>query len=139
MTRFGIFSRQQSLHSNQQEYVEQTLTIPLPTNTADPEKSILTTLFYAKMNAERSRAFASSRQHPLEITQALLDEWLRFAGDHYRLALRQQGVAHQFNMDIASVILDLINSNIPEAQRTYANSDPNVRVDPDSGNLRFYQ
>jgi len=70
MTAWGLLFRQRSLHSNQGEYEEQTLTIPLPTNTADPELSILTSFFYMKMQQELSSAFSRSTASPVSITHA---------------------------------------------------------------------
>ena len=81
MTWWGLLHRQSSLYSDQQTYNEKTLTIPLPTNTADPETAILTTFFYRLMNQERTRAFQ------------LLTEWIGVAGDFYRLSTRQLGPA----------------------------------------------
>lgn len=63
------------LHSDQREYDEQTLAIPLPTNKADPETAILTTFFYMKMNQERAIAFRGSTESPVSITARLLREW----------------------------------------------------------------
>ena len=137
MTTWRVLFRQRSLHSNRGEYEEQTLTIPLPTNTADPELSILTSFFYMKMQRELSLAFSRSTASPLNITQNLLREWLQFAGDHYRLARTQQGVAQQFNDNVANVVLDLINANIPQHQRSWADSDRNVTVDQATSRLRF--
>ena len=137
MTAWGVLFWQRSLHSNRDEYQEQTLTIPLPTNTADPELSILTSFFYMKMQRELSVAFSRSNASPLNITQTLLREWLTFAGDHYRLARTQQGVAQQFNDNVANVVLDLINANIPQHQRSWADSDRNITVDQATSQLRF--
>ena len=139
MTWWGLLSRQQSLHSDQREYSEQTLTIPLPTNTADPELAILTTSFYTKMNHERSLAFLRNPNDPVATTQALLRDWLRFAGDQYRLSLTQGGFSSRFNYNVATVILDLITANIPSHQRVWADSDPNTNVDPITGRLQFHR
>ncbi|MCV6575486.1 MAG: hypothetical protein OIF58_07100, partial [Cohaesibacter sp.] len=136
LTWYGILSKQQSLHPDRQYYTEQTLTIPLPTNTADPERAILTSLFYAKMNSARSQMFNNSTVHPVQTTQAMLTEWLRFAGDQFRLSLNQTGVAQKFNYDVAMVILDLIDANIHESQRSYANDvDRNIFYDEQQGHL----
>ena len=140
LTWYGILSKQQSLHPDRQYYTEQTLTIPLPTNTADPERAILTSLFYAKMNSARSQMFTNSTVHPVQTTQAMLTEWLRFAGDQFRLSLNQTGVAQKFNYDVAMVILDLIDANIHESQRSYANDvDRNIFYDEQQGHLSFRQ
>ena len=137
MTDWGVLFRQRSLYSNRGEYDEQTLTIPLPTNTADPELSILTSFFYMKMQRELSLAFSNSRASAQTITQAQLRDWLKFAGDHHRLAHTQQGVAQQFNDNVANVVLDIINANIPQYQRSWADSDPNITVDQATSRLRF--
>ena len=137
MTDWGVLFRQRSLYSNRGEYDEQTLTIPLPTNTADPELSILTSFFYMKMQRELSLAFSNSRASAQTITQAQLRDWLKFAGDHHRLARTQQGVAQQFNDNVANVVLDIINANIPHYQRSWADSDPNITVDQTTSRLRF--
>ena len=138
MTWWGMLSRQTSLHPNQQEYSEQTLTIPLPTNTADPEVAILTSFFYTKMNQERAAAFQNPNSDPLTITKNLIQEWLSFAGDQYRLSLTQRGCSARFNYNVATVILDLLSANIPEHQRIWADSDPNINVDPITGKLQFH-
>ena len=137
MTDWGVLFRQRSLHSNRGEYEEQTLTIPLPTNTADPELAILTSFFYMKMQRELSLAFSRSTASPQTITQTQLRDWLKFAGDHYRLARTQRGVAQQFNDNVATVVLDIINANIPHYQRSWADSDRNITVDQDTSRLRF--
>ena len=137
MTAWGVLFRQRSLHSNRGEYEEQTLTIPLPTNTADPELAILTSFFYMKMQRELSLAFSRSTASPQTITQTQLREWLKFAGDHYRLARTQRGVAQQFNDNVANVVLDIINANIPHYQRSWADSDNNITVDQATSRLRF--
>ena len=137
MTDWGVLFRQRSLHSNRGEYEEQTLTIPLPTNTADPELSILTSFFYMKMQRELSLAFSRSTASAQTITQAQLRDWLKFAGDHHRLARTQQGVAQQFNDNVANVVLDIINANIPHYQRSWADSDRNITVDQATSRLRF--
>ena len=138
MTWWGMLSRQTSLHPNQQEYSEQALTIPLPTNTADPEVAILTSFFYTKMNQERAAAFQNPNSDPLTITKNLIQEWLSFAGDQYRLSLTQRGCSARFNYNVATVILDLLSANIPEHQRIWADSDPNINVDPITGKLQFH-
>ena len=139
MTWWGLLSRQSSLHPDQREYTEQTLTIPLPTNTADPEIAILTSFFYTKMNQERALAFQTNPNNPVETTQTFLKEWLSFAGDQYRLSLNQRGTSARFSYNVASVILDLLTANIPEHQRVWADSDPNIQVDPISGRLQFHR
>ena len=139
MTWWGLLSRQSSLHPDQREYTEQTLTIPLPTNTADPEIAILTSFFYTKMNQERALAFQTNPGNPVETTQTFLKEWLSFAGDQYRLSLNQRGTSARFSYNVASVILDLLTANIPEHQRVWADSDPNIQVDPISGRLQFHR
>ena len=133
----NCLATQRSLYSNRGEYDEQTLTIPLPTNTADPELSILTSFFYMKMQRELSLAFSNSRASAQTITQTQLRDWLKFAGDHHRLARTQQGVAQQFNDNVANVVLDIINANIPQYQRSWADSDPNITVDQATSRLRF--
>ena len=90
MTWWGMLQRQRSVLQDRQEYTEQTLTIPLPTNTADPEQAILTTFFYMLMNQQRSQAF-QSQESPLHITQRLLVDWIQMAGDYHRLASQQTG------------------------------------------------
>ena len=139
MTWWGLLSRQTSLHPDQREYTEQTLTIPLPTNTADPETAILTSasFFYTKMNQERALAFQTNPNNPVETSQTFLKEWLSFAGDQYRLSLNQRGTSARFSYNVASVILDLLNANIPEHQRVWADSDPNIQVNQMSGRLQF--
>ena len=137
MTDWGVLFRQRSLYSNRGEYEEQTLTIPLPTNTADPELSILTSFFYMKMQRELSLAFSRSTASAQTITQAQLRDWLKFSGDHHRLARTQQGVAQQFNDNVANVVLDIINANIPHYQRSWADSDRNITVDQVTSRLRF--
>ena len=137
MTDWGVLFRQRSLYSNRGEYEEQTLTIPLPTNTADPELSILTSFFCMKMQRELSLAFSHSTASAQTITQAQLRDWLKFAGDHHRLARTQQGVAQQFNDNVANVVLDIINANIPHYQRSWADSDRNITVDQATSRLRF--
>ena len=139
MTWWGLLSRQSSLHSDQREYTEQTLTIPLPTNTADPEIAILTSFFYTKMNQERALAFQTNPGNPVATTQAFLQEWLSFAGDQYRLSLNQRGISSRFSYNVGSVILDLLTANIPEHQRVWADTDPNINVDPISGRLQFHR
>ena len=69
MTWWGLLSRQNSLHSDRREYSEQTLIIPLPTNTADPEVAILTSFFYTKMNEERALAFQRNPNDPVATTR----------------------------------------------------------------------
>ena len=139
MTWWGLLSRQSSLHSDQREYTEQTLTIPLPTNTADPEIAILTSFFYTKMNQERALAFQTNPGNPIATTKAFLQEWLSFAGDQYRLSINQRGTSARFSYNVGSVILDLLTANIPEHQRVWADTDPNIQVDPISGRLQFHR
>ena len=70
----------------------------------------------------------------------MLTEWLKFAGDQFRLSLNQTGVAQKFNYDVAMVILDLIDANIHESQRSYANDvDRNIFYDEQQGHLSFRQ
>ena len=137
MTWWGLLHRQSSLYSDQQTYTEQTLTIPLPTNTADPETSILTTFFYMFMNQERARAFQST-DRPIATTKRLLTEWIGLAGDFYRLSTRQLGSAQRITLTMATVILDIINANIPVEQRQFVPTDRNVTLDALTHKLRFY-
>ena len=41
------------------------------------------------------------------------------AGDYYRLACQQTGIPHRLTLKIATVVLDLINANVPAHQRHY--------------------
>ena len=136
MTWWGLLHRQSSLYSDQQTYTEQTLTIPLPTNAADPEASILTTFFYMFMNQERTRAFQST-DRPIATTKRLLTEWIGLAGDLYRLSTRQLGASQRLTRTMANVFLDLISSSIPPEQRHFIPSDRNVTLDALTHNLRF--
>ena len=137
MTWWGLLHRQSSLYSDQQTYTEQTLTIPLPTNTADPETSILTTFFYMFMNQERTRAFQST-ETPIATTRQLLNEWIGLAGDLYRLSTRQFRSAQRITNTMATVILDIINANVPVEQRQFVPTDCNVTLDALTHRLRFY-
>ena len=137
MTWWGLLRRQSSLYSDQQTYTEQTLTIPLPTNTADPETSILTTFFYMFMNQERTRAFQST-ETPIATTRQLLNEWIGLAGDLYRLSTRQFRSAQRITNTMATVILDIINANVPVEQRQFVPTDRNVTLDALTHRLRFY-
>ncbi len=91
------------------------------------------------MNQERALAFQANPNNPVATTKAFLQEWLSFAGDQYRLSLNQRGVSSRFSYNVATVILDLLTANIPEHQRVWADSDPNINVDPISGRLQFHR
>lgn len=136
MTWWGMLQRQRSVLQDRQEYTEQTLTIPLPTNTADPEQAILTTFFYMLMNQQRSQAFPS-QESPLHITQRLLIDWIQMAGDYHRLASQQTGYPRTLTSKIATVILDLINANVPEYQRHLTPGHPNIFLNAITHGLQF--
>lgn len=94
------------------EYTQQTLTIPLPTNTADPELAILTTFFYMKM-ARTSQSFSDLLRPPSGHHQHTAPRAQICRRPLYRLSLGQQGVSQRFNYNVATVVLDLITSNHP--------------------------
>ena len=83
-------------------------------------------------------AFQNPTNDPVATTTTLIQEWLCFAGDQYRLSLNQRGCSARFNYNVATVILDLISANIPDHQRVWADSDPNINVDPITGRLQFH-
>ena len=85
MTVWGLLTRQTRRFPDHRDYTQQTITLPLPTNTADPEMAILTTFFYLKMSQVWNQAFQNPGA-PQEITNRILNEWVPVVGDLFRLA-----------------------------------------------------
>ena len=137
LTWWGILQRQSAQYADNQVYTEQTLTIPLPTNTADPESAIFTSIFYMLMQQEIQHAFQQSQHYQVQTTNIFLRDWITMAGDMYRLSTRSFRFAARILLVQANVMLDLVNANVPPEQRNQVPTHRNVVIDPTTGKLRF--